>query len=405
MRVREEYAMACRTIAAAAFLVLAAPPTASASVKFCAHYLGTYMDAGFGEDRWANNTLEKYARGARIKVKKDLDGDGVYEEPSEVLWDSYAGDAVGSGDPGAGCTASIAVAVNNGDYMVHVYSYGVVQGNTLESHDRATGTVYVTTDVVTVSGGAGTYGFTASVGGAFDEYNVYTAGAYAISIHAGGLSAALYDYRVGPPTGTTGCAAVSTQYCGGKIYIWGAVDEKFSIVHETSHRMMDDKTNGDMLSVNDCTYSHTGCPASSGGHSIRSKEYAGCAHNEGFAWFYAADVWNDDTESDCSLRYVISSPDETIDCENGAAYMESSCSSGGLAGYGVELDWLRMWWHFHTDAGTKPTFTDIAEICLAANFVSATSTHADLVAGVAAYASGTFSSRFASVTDYNGTNH
>jgi hypothetical protein len=88
------------------------------------------------------------------------------------------------------------------------------------------------------------------------------------------------------------------------------------------------------------------------------------AFGEGWAHFYAADVWNDHGQTDCTFKYYKAS-NPTIDCEWGQtgfelAYMESTCNAP-YAGYGVELDWLRQLWNVHTVPwfGTPPSFTSM----------------------------------------------
>lgn len=101
---------------------------------------------------------------------------------------------------------------------------------------------------------------------------------------------------------------------------------------------------------------------------MASKETGKCAFHEGFAHFYAADVFNDHGDTSCSYEYSKnefgsdSTPEVNCESANGdfhVKYMETDCHVGGMGGYGVELDWMRTFWDMHTDYSL--TFNDLVE--------------------------------------------
>jgi hypothetical protein len=94
---------------------------------------------------------------------------------------------------------------------------------------------------------------------------------------------------------------------------------------------------------------------------MTSKEYSVGAFNEGFGYFYAAFVWNDSSQHDGNIM-VKGTP---IDVELGHSYLKTTCPSP-YRGFGNEKDWLRFFWDFLTEAGSKPTFTDIVNLIAAA---------------------------------------
>jgi hypothetical protein len=203
--------------------------------------------------------------------------------------------------------------------------------------------------------------------------NVYQAGAYAMYRHGGGLPNQIFEYWVGDSITNTRYnrtlerIEVSAHPTTGL----GRWDEKFVIVHEAGHRMADLRTQSVMNLAQDYHITDATCPAEptpdlGDDHSMRSEEYSGAAAGEGFAHFYAADVWNDHDETDCWFEYykeVNGDFHPLVNCEtrNGdftIRRLETDC--GGTNNHGTELDWLRTFWDVHTrGAAPDPSFTSI----------------------------------------------
>jgi hypothetical protein len=149
---------------------------------------------------------------------------------------------------------------------------------------------------------------------------------------------------------------------------------KFTSIHEMGHRMADLATGGEMNGAQVYTVTDPTCGAETGSgdngntHSMRSEEYSSAAAGEGFAHFYAADVFNNHNEQDCSFEYYSPVGGDTtpvVNCETSNTNFplrrhEVNC--GGTAGNGVELDWFRTFWDVHTDAispSVDATFSQI----------------------------------------------
>ena len=163
----------------------------------------------------------------------------------------------------------------------------------------------------------------------------------------------------------------------------GSTQRKFVLAHEYGHANLARSSDG---YTNDCSYGDSS-------HGMRGIEYNSCAAMEGWAHFVAADVWNSGEHSggDPTGWFVYwGNGNPLIDVEagqGGCAAMsgdpngfrssyadvcfsagwafDENCSSGDCDGYGVELDWMRAWWDFHTDddlAGSRPDHADLHEI-------------------------------------------
>jgi hypothetical protein len=111
-------------------------------------------------------------------------------------------------------------------------------------------------------------------------------------------------------------------------------------------------------------------------HNFGTQETQRCAMIEGFADFVGVDAWNDDDDGSnpdgyylgvgCtgpfgnpeSVDHCPESPDntdvidvESVGCYDGCVtkYMETYFSSGTWPGTGVETDWMRTYWDYHTN--------------------------------------------------------
>lgn len=122
-----------------------------------------------------------------------------------------------------------------------------------------------------------------------------------------------------------------------------------------------------------------------GDHALRSEEYQGAAFVEGSAHFLSTLAFNSSTQTDAWFKYykrVESTPYDynLVDVEavtswsgGGPDWLHNGCTCGptecnttnpGYPNYeyprGVELDWLRFYWDFRTDAPpNQPTNWDI----------------------------------------------
>jgi hypothetical protein len=152
------------------------------------------------------------------------------------------------------------------------------------------------------------------------------------------------------------------------------------LVHELGHRLAafatsklsDGSDKGWAEGQNDCDAFPSG-----GVHSMRSAEYQGGALYEGFAHFYAADVWNNHGQTDCWFKYyqaIEEDDDPYFNCEVASTNFPVGYSEDvpcdciaepplppNAMACAVELDWLRTLWDVHTNygSGVDPSFTYI----------------------------------------------
>lgn len=156
---------------------------------------------------------------------------------------------------------------------------------------------------------------------------------------------------------------------------------KYVIVHEMGHALLK-KAKGQNQSGSDLNLLEAGhdCPQGPG-HLMNSKEYLPAAIWEGFAHYYAAVIWNRDSEEDCRFQYykdldwsldtVVDWTDSThnyIDCEHGLHDGAITVSNwdyygngpghgptceGPIDAYrGTPYDWLRFFWDLTTQQDT-----------------------------------------------------
>ncbi|MCH9687118.1 MAG: hypothetical protein K0V04_37125 [Deltaproteobacteria bacterium] len=339
---------------------LSAPPTpvgANPTVQFCLEIETQYDDAGGGETRWTSpNPIYRDVPGLLLQVQRWFNGAWY------TVWMDYTGDGIGAGDPGVGCTGPI--PGGPAFFRFTVWSESNVQGNAIKAEGVVPGgTVPVQYPVaqwkyVT----SGKHDIEVSTG--LDEIlNVLSAASYGLYRHAGGLHNGNYDIEVG---------GNSTALSGGVIKVSNAsADEKFKILHEVGHAIGSQTTGGVITGSNYSRFASS-CPNfGPGSHSLTSYEYSEAAANEGFAHFYAADVFNTHgDDAGCWFGYYKPEWNELspvwVSCESssdwgsttfGNAFYEDNCLQND--GRGVELDWMRQFWDVHTNSSSHPSFTEI----------------------------------------------
>jgi hypothetical protein len=105
-------------------------------------------------------------------------------------------------------------------------------------------------------------------------------------------------------------------------------------------------------------------------HELFSREFQRGGAGEGVADFWAAAVWNDQTQASCDYWWHKHDWDNDgvkegpiYNCETTWNYMHIWCATP-LATRSVELDWLAFWWDFYKNDGL--TTGDIAIIWVSA---------------------------------------
>jgi hypothetical protein len=388
-------------------LVAAAWPSVgyAGTVNFCIYHTGSYDDNDAGDaphDYWTNDTA-KAARGAWVTIYR-----GYYP-----IFDDYLGDTGGSG--ALGCTGDLTFeGSSNSEYLVYLRSTGHVNGNTVSArYDAGTHATAIFYHTVTDGDGSENIVVGDSVispsSSAWYLFNVYQAGAWSLYRHAGGISGETLYYNIDEDN--------THRFSGGEVeldYEFGSI-RKFVIAHETGHWIAEVRTGGVMGDASDYGIQDGTCPTepnASSNHSMRSEEWAGAAASEGWAHFYAADVWNDHGEDNCGFEYykeVGGDDDPTVDCESANGdfpreRLDADC--GGTSQHGVELDWLRQFWDVHTNSSTvnSPHFTTMSSWLETAGSWSRSDVYTVLDAE-ANDVGGDLNTYWDSVKDFNGVNH
>lgn len=128
-----------------------------------------------------------------------------------------------------------------------------------------------------------------------------------------------------------------------------ASDNKFLLGHEYGHLNLSLGAGG---YTNNCDYGTSS-------HGMTTLEFDSCAAMEGWAHFVSADIWNGGVHAGGDpvgwFRYW--GPSDTINMESGGSgcsnyqrrYAHECECNADCATTSTELDWMRMWWDYHTD--------------------------------------------------------
>jgi len=360
-----------RALASVGIALLATFPLVAdaAYERFCVKHTGSYLDNENGgyypHDYWTDD-LPKYARGQWISIRRN--GIEVWQGN---LYDGLGGTAIA-------CTPFIGwMPAGVASFEFELVSEGFVNGNGIVvrgQNDAITWVSYVE-QVNVVNNGTHWVVLPIPVGPFYDVFNVYQAGAYAIYMHNGGIAGNEVRYQVDSDWYR------SAFYCDnspppdkcplGSYRVMlkpSATHFAFTIAHETAHWIGDVRTQGvfDADTI-DVSYQDPQCfgqdPESP--HGLFSEEWAGGAAGEGFASFYAADVFNNHDQSDCGHPYWVNGWLDSFSCQDGhltapLAWHENYCGDDPYKG--AEVDWIRIFWDVHTaGAAPDPTFTSVLD--------------------------------------------
>jgi hypothetical protein len=321
----------------------------AAAQWLCVRVLTTYADAGRGEDYWTDkNPTFRPIRGADIKVFHD-----------GTSFTSRLGDGLDGSKAACLDVSGHGIAANE-LLTLELYTTGEVNGHALRVETESTGNRAMASTTIFYDGTDDPIDLTPGVS-SYNRFNIYMAATYAMFRHGGTGNASLT---------IKADASIGTQIHKSSNIIFvnpANTQQKFSVAHEVGHFVSRDSGAFFGVTVDPCddyrTNDGTACDSAS--HALKSKEHARCAALEGFADFYAADVFNDHAETECWASVGGSA---TIDCQDGNAdfpkrYMERFCASPipgtSLAGFGVEIDWMRVFWGVHTRGSDDPSMNDM----------------------------------------------
>jgi hypothetical protein len=329
------------------------------AVSFCFQYEGVFADKA-GGDYWTDDS-PKTARGIAADVKRISDG--------WHMWLGYT-------NSDTGCTGTMTLSSTQ-SYLITLMTTARVYNSNYVNVLSDDNTYSLYTQVVDTN-------FVPSYSGQVPPYlwedldglhipQVAAAAGYALNKRYAGLSNQTFKYYANDTTSPP--CSPSCTWDEGDVYI-SSRNLKFNITHELGHAVAI-RRDENLRQSPDYSAPNADCNEADPGfsHDFASKEYASTAAVEGFAHFYAATVWNNPYEYNCSFYYyknVDFDPRDTTletgsqrlyNCETSRKFLETNCSL--ISGRGVESDWLSFWWDLHTDEGW--TFGLISDIYDCAN--------------------------------------
>jgi hypothetical protein len=354
---------------------------------FCLRWPVSLDDAGFGEDYGVQPESAWKARGGKVKIVRY----------GEELFDGFL--------DFNGCTGTLDLPYH--DHLLFIgYSVSEILGNTIVAQDDQ-GKTEGWLRLVQEAGGSGTKYYTFPPG---DTSNLIAVPTFTIA-------------RFGSVTGATykvhdSCRPDGDQCCncavGDDLYI-DSTRRKFLISHEVGHAILATNAPG---FINDCTMtvsSNMNCYTKSD-HALDSVETQSCAAMEGWAHFVAVRAYNNPTEGDnpdATLEYWRGSG-ETVDVEQGPVggvdtYYEAMCggNQANSAGRGVELDWLRAFWDYHTNStpGYRPDTSVMVDEIAANSGWHPDDTYSFITDGVDMASGADQRDRWLEMAQWNGIDH
>ncbi len=347
--------------------VFATPVAAHAGTyELCMLYHASTVDSGIGEDYYTSTPWWR-ARGAKVEIYRVTP-----TWPYPKVWPPPGQDPyIGKYD---GCVTFDVPGVDQAQFVVRLYTetrLGENDNLVIRAWSPgATQTGYFSIVTSTLSSGETRWIY----GPASTLSNLVAIASFAYYwwwIHdtAGqgiedSQTVTLYDRE---------CSLYPGNSCSGGTSVSIApdhVNRKFAIAHEMGHSvymLYRAEQGSDMGYPFDCSRNVGGpaCEYTNGppdlAHALQSMEWSSCAMSEGFAHFFATDAFNSHGQYGARFgyyKYLDLSDPYVVDVENGplgggTAFMEAACVPP-YGGHGTELDWLRTFWDYHTNAGTKP---------------------------------------------------
>ena len=329
--------------------------------RFCMHWKAGFFDSGGGEDSLngtVSSPLDVPARYASARI--------LATSSAAPVWEGHLN--------AAGCTPPLNLAP--GSYLA-VYNPSMLRGTTaFEVDEESSGLAPAPDELITVTAIATPFDLST---GALPSSILLVP---AVHRHWTRVAAVAGEILVADDMGLR----PSRTYRATLVRVIGARGDssglevgpngvgvphnsywKFVIAHEFGHVVQDIATGLLEHNYKDTSTSEPLCrcdhvdPSDPDNslHCVQSREFAGAAHVEGFAHFYAAKLFNNSAESDCTFVYYkeflkpvivppilppmnfVVPPPSPISCSAPKTWMETYCAEGE-AGKGVEWDWLNF---------------------------------------------------------------
>jgi hypothetical protein len=240
-------------------------------------------------------------------------------------------------------------------------------------------------------------------------------------------------HSVAPGDVCAGCNSGDAISCGTSDGIWHiCIPEsqsftKFIIAHELGHVVLAGAVNTDGMVGENCSYGTSG-------HGMRGLEYSSCAALEGWAHFYAADVWNNENpygrfnwwgggaggdsidveygqggcatvSGDTAANYRVAYADHCFSDAATPFDTDAKCAGGNCIGVSTELDWMRTWFDYHHNGGTgvAPNHAQLQAEIGAGQPYGAQTFYEELFDAIDATSGATQASRLEIMAEANGT--
>jgi hypothetical protein len=365
---------------------------AGLSYNMCFRVPVTITDAGFGEDYGADPTSPWIARGNRV----------VIMQAGQVLFNNWLDNL--------GCTGPFE-ALGTTNFTITGYSRARINGNEIVVRDSAgMQSSWIIWDADPGSNKNPVYEFPEVPA----VSTLLAVSAYTLEKFHSGMTGRLIpvENRCQPGGGCCNCSSNNSLWVTSPT-------RKFLIAHEMGHRLLalyiggyNNDTSFD-LDRNDVL----GCDlASTVSHGMWSMELESGAAMEGWAHFIAVATFNDraGTNPGASMRYW-SASGTTVDVEQGpiggaSNYFDNVCPGVSVPPsmrLGVELDWMRHWWDFYTNAtasdpGVRPSVKTMMEDLEAANGWAASTAWTRISAGIEANSGAAQRDRWEQLGAWNG---
>ncbi len=342
--------------------------------QFCMRWVYESVDSGFGEDHYVSGTLMK-ARGMRVQVNHPN-----WASPKEFI---------ASDDNGC---FSFAAAENSGFVVTifaeaHLGAASNIVFKGFETEDAALANPNDPPQWVVLANPGGAPRRVYYQNQASEISNLMAFGTFAFhwnDLYTSPRLAGPASMFLVPDNASCKDQLGSCQPAvNNKQFVQiepGRTNRKFLIGHEVGHWIHRHWMADTLLGLDEFTYSANSTDpdcafVGAGSHAMRSKEYSVGGFIEGFAHFLSALAWNRHDQTGGIFRYYKNIGDAAyadLEDDNWVVDLEGigANPSGGVSkwmqnkcavddGHAVEMDWLRFYWDYRTNSGTKPTHYQI----------------------------------------------
>jgi hypothetical protein len=360
---------ACASVAVSLLLVAAPAKAIFTNVVFCAEGYGAYDDNWDNRPALANGTREDYFTDDKAKPLRGFHM--TVSQGGTTRWSGYTGDGLGSA--AVGCTSTFALnglapfnvsvmistrAKSQTHFIDGIDKAGLDQG--LHWVNRVVSFTIETTPTAPV-----TVSWMPTDSKTRHILLATNAVAFAAYRHYGGLAGGKFQVVVDSVADSCN-QTVPSGYDERLDTVSGNSDRKFLIVHEIGHCILKYRK-PEQIYYDGCAFVDQTCPANQGNasHSPASNELHNCAFLEGFAHFYATDVFNSHNSQQAVFNYytnefglgapsidvpVVGTTDQSVNGSYPRNVLETVCNPAHRTDHATSIDWTRTLWRVHTSS-------------------------------------------------------